>query len=180
MVYNIRNRSQITNQHILTLIQECVKNTKAMGFSVPRNLRFLECKATRRAGLACYRDVTIVLSTFLYKETDTAIKSTIYHEIGHIVAGSLAGHGPLWQKVVNKMSKTTGIKITRCYSNADMPIHAQEVQTLWKYNFRCKGCGSQLHYLRKTDFVKTYNHTMSNGKPRWTCTRCGGTFELVK
>ena len=177
---NIKNRSQITNERVLGLIQECLTNSKSMGFTIPQRLRFLECKAKRRAGLACYGDTTIVLSTFIYKETDIAIKSIIYHEIAHIVAGPYAHHGPVWQKVINKMSTTTGIKITRCYSDADMPIHAEEKKASWKYNFCCQGCGCQLHYMRKSEFVKTYNHKMLNGKPRWTCAHCGGTFKLVK
>ena len=177
---NVKNRSKITDEHILALIQECVNNTKSMGYSVPKALRFLECRANRRAGLACYQDTTIVLSTFIYKESDIAIKSVIYHEIAHIVAGSYAHHGPLWQKVANKMTKVTGIKITRCYSDADMPIHAEERKSNWKYNFVCKGCGCMLHYYKRTEFVQTYNEQLSTGKPRWTCTKCGGTFDLIK
>ena len=175
---NIRNRAKITDPHIKALIKECVENTKLMGFTIPVNLRFLECKAVRRAGLACYRDKTIVLSTFLYKESDNAIRTTIYHEIGHIIAGAYAHHGPLWQKVVNKMSKETGLTITRCYSSADLPVHAEEQKKSWRYNFHCQGCGCQVHYTKRTKFVETYADVMSNGKPRWTCRHCGNTFVL--
>ena len=178
-VQNIKNRAKITDLRILTLIKECVDTTKSMGFSLPTKLRFLECKAKRRAGLACYRDTTIVLSTFLYKERDTSVKSVIYHEIGHILAGSLAHHGPVWKKIVNKISAQTGIKITRCYSKEDMPVHSEEEKKTWKYSFRCKGCGAILHYHRTTEFVKTYNQMLGD-KPRWTCTKCGHGFELLK
>jgi predicted SprT family Zn-dependent metalloprotease len=177
---NIKNRALITDTRILTLIAECVQKTKAMGFVVPTTLRFLECKAARRAGLACYQDTTIILSTFIYKEEDNAIKSVIYHELGHIIAGPLAKHGPIWLRVVNKMSATTGLKISRCYNDKDMPVHAEEKKALWKYNFQCTKCKCQVHYLKRTDFVNTYNAIMSNGKPRWTCAHCGGTFELIK
>ena len=177
---NIRNRSVITDARILSLIQECVAATNKMGFTVPKNLRFLECKASRRAGLACYRDTTIVLSTFIYKEDDLAVKSIILHEIGHIVAGAYAHHGPAWQRVVSKMTTVTGIKITRCYTDSDMPIHAEERKASWKYNFRCTGCGCELHYMRRTEFCDTYKDKLYNGKYRWTCTRCGGHFEKIK
>ena len=178
-VQNIRNREKITDRRILLLINECVENCKVMGFAIPKNIRFLQCKAIRRAGLACYRDNTIVLSTFIYKESDDAVRTIIYHEIGHLIAGSLAKHGPVWQKVVAKMSKATSLTITRCYSDADMPIHAEEKKKAWKYNFRCKGCGCELHYTRRTEFVNTYNEMLGN-KPRWTCTKCGHGFEMVK
>ena len=181
MIQNIKNRSAITNSHILDLIKECLDATKAMEFKIPRKIRFLECSAKRRAGLACYKDTTIVLSTFIYKEKDDALRSIIYHEIGHIVAGPLAKHGPVWQRIVNKMSKITGIKITRCYSDSDMPIHAEEKKKAWKYNFRCKKCGAELHYMKETEFCKTYNDVLPfSGRPRWTCTHCHGTFEKIK
>lgn len=176
---NIKNRSIITNSRILLLIKECLDNTQAMGFKCPPNIRFLQCKAQRRAGLACHADSTIVLSSFIFKEKDEAIKSIIYHELGHIIAGPHAHHGPGWYKVVNKMSAVTGIKITRCYSEEDLPIHAEEKKKAWKFNFRCKGCGCMLHYYRRTDFVNTYNQILPSGNPRWTCTKCGGTFEKI-
>lgn len=177
---NIKNRTKITNPRILELIKECVDNTKTMDFKLPRKIRFLQCEATRRAGLATYKDSTIVLSTFIYKETDEAIKSVIYHEIGHLIAGPLAHHGPVWQRVVNKMSQITGIKITRLYSDSDMPIHAEERKKAYKYIFRCKSCGCTCNYLRETVFTKTYDEKTLTGKPRWTCARCGGTFEKIK
>lgn len=179
-ILNIRNREQITNPHILNLIKECLDNTKKMGFAIPSNLRFLQCEAKRRAGVACYRDTTIVLSTFIFKEQDPAIKSIIYHEIGHIVAGPGAKHGPVWKKVVNKMTRTTGIKITRLYSDADMPIHAVEKQRFYKYIFKCKDCGCIVRYTKMTSFVKTYDQEIAPGRPRWTCSRCGSTFEKVQ
>ena len=178
-IRNIRNRAPITNAHIKSLIQECVENVQTLGYSLPAELRYLECNAYRRAGLACHRDKTIVLSTFLYKEDDKAIKTVIYHELGHIIAGPLAKHGPLWKKVVQKIGKATGVNITRCYSDADCPVHAEDKKKQWKYNFRCKGCGQELHYTRKTEFVKTYNAKCGD-RPRWTCTSCGNTFELIK
>ena len=176
---NTRNRKKITDKHILELIQECKDKCTELGYVLPTNLRFLQCKAVRRAGLACHPDKTIVLSDFLFKEDDKAIKTTILHEIGHIIAGPYAKHGPVWQKIVRKISLATGLNITRCYNDADMPVHATAVAQSYKYNFICNGCGCQVHYTRMTSFVTTYNETMSNGKPRWTCRHCGGTFAKI-
>lgn len=178
---NVRNRAKITNQHVLSLIAECVSGTKEMGFKLPSKLKFLQCNAKRRAGLACYRDTVIVLSTFLFKESDNAIKTVIYHELGHIIAGPGTHHGPAWQRIVNHMSMVTALNITRCYSDSDLPVHAAEQKAKgYRYNFRCKGCGCELHYHKETKFVKTYDQILSyNGQPRWTCTRCGGTFEKI-
>lgn len=179
-IQNIRNRSLITNTHIQELIQECLSNVRDLNFVVPANLRFLECKAKHRAGLACYSDSTIILSSFIYKENDDAIRTVIYHEIGHIIAGPGVHHGPGWQKIVNKIGSAVGLSITRCYKLDDMPVHKVEIKSQWKYNFRCKKCGCELHYTKRTEFVNTYNQIMASGKPRWTCRQCGSTFELVK
>ena len=179
-VQNIRNRSDITDQHIAALIKECIEKVKSLNFSIPENLRFLECNAARRAGLACYTDTTIVLSRFIYKENDDAIRKIIYHEIGHIVAGPGVHHGPKWKNIVNKIGNATGLVITRCYKDSDMPVHAEERKSAYKFIFRCTGCGCEIHYNRRTEFVNTYNQTMSNGKPRWTCRRCQGVFEMIK
>ena len=181
MIQNIKNRKAITDKHILSLIKECLNTTKELNFSIPEKLRFLQCEAKRRAGVACYRDTTIVLSSFIFKENDNAIKSIILHEIGHIIAGPLAKHGPVWKNVVAKMSKKTGIKITRCYDESDLPIHAEEKKKLWRYNFRCTGCGLELHFMKETKFVRTYDEILEYAnKPRWTCSCCGGTFEKIK
>lgn len=176
---NTRNRKPITDKHVLDLITECKNICTELNYSLPCNLRFLQCEAARRAGLACHNDKTIVLSSFLFKESDKAIKTTVLHEIGHIIAGPYAKHGPVWQKIVRRISVATGLNITRCYSNSDMPIHAAAIASSYKYNFACVGCGSKIHYTKRTKFVNTYSDLMINGKPRWTCSRCGGTFKMI-
>lgn len=179
MARTMRQHAPITEPRILGLINECKAKITSIGFIIPANIKFFQCKAFRRAGLARYVDNSVILSTFIYKEKDDAIKAIIYHEIGHLIAGPRAHHGPEWLKVVNKISRATGIKITRCYSDADLPVHAEEKKLAWKYNFRCKDCGSVIHLTRRTEFVRTYNEILPSGSPRWTCARCGGTFELL-
>ena len=181
MIQRTRNKQAITNPHILELIQECVTNTKDMGFSLPSSLRFLERKNTKRsAGTAFCIKKVIVLSNFIYKEKDDAIKSVIYHELGHIIAGVGAHHGPVWKKIVNKMTKTTGIKIPRLYDEKTLPVHAAEKAALAKFVFRCKKCGGIMYYYKRSRFTDTYDELNKLGKPRWTCTCCGGTFEKIK
>ena len=176
---NIRNRKEISNPHIKRLIKDCLDTVKGIGFTVPDNLRFLECKAERRAGLACYTDTTIVLSTFIYKEDDAIVKTTILHEIAHILAGPGTHHGPVWQSIVKTINACTGYKITRCYKDSDMPIHASEKkERTYKFFFTCRGCGCKLRYMRETEFTRTYDEIMDNGKPRWTCRHCHNTFQL--
>ena len=176
-VKNIRNRSKVTNPHIKLLIKECLDQTQALGYYVPAKLRFLECKAKRRAGLACYTDTTIVLSTFIYKEKDIAIKSVIYHEIAHIVAGPGTGHGSVWKHITKKISRVTGVPITVKYSDKDMPVAAESKKYFYRYYFYCTTCGAVIRRMKETEFVKTYNQKLANGQPRWTCSNCHGVFE---
>lgn len=181
MDQNIKNRAAITDPHILKLVQECVTGTKSMGFELPESLRFLERKnATRVAGTAYCQQKIVVLSKFIYKEKDDTIRSVIYHELGHIIAGPLAKHGPIWKKVVAKMTNVTGIKITRVYTPESMPVHAEEKANASRFIFRCKGCGALVFRYKRSRFTDTYDALNSLGRPRWTCTKCGSTFERIK
>ena len=181
MIQKTRNKQAITNPHILELIQECVTNTKDMGFSLPSSLRFAERKnAKGLVGTASCVKKVIVLSNFIYKEKDDTIKSVIYHELGHIIAGAGAHHGPVWKKVVNKMTEVTGIKISRLYNDEMMPVHAAEKANIAKFIFRCKKCGGIVYYYKRARFTDTYDELNKLGNPRWTCTHCGGTFEKIK
>lgn len=186
MPKTLRGRSIITDQRILGLITECVRETKEMGYALPSNLVFLECNAQSRAGQATIRadgSRYVTLSLFLYKEPEVTIKSVIYHELAHIIAGIRAKHGPVWKQVARKMSLKTGIAITRTWSEEDCPIHAEERKATKKqakkYIFRCKGCGAMVRYSRRTVFVKTYDEMITPSKPRWFCTKCHSMFEMV-
>lgn len=180
-IQNIRNRAEIKDPHVLALIKECVGKMKDLGYHVPTKLRFLQCKAKERAGLACYRDITIVLSTFIFEEEDNYVKQVIYHELGHIVAGPNTHHGPVWKTIMRKIEKATNLTLERCYSPDQMPKHsAAKKQKEPKYRFRCTKCGKEIFRDRLVKFVKTYDEKLPNGKPRWTCTHCGGSFEMIK
>jgi len=179
----IRNRAEIKDPHILALIKECVEKTKSLNYYVPDNLKFLQCKAEKRAGQASYKTNSITLSTFVYKEQDKHIKQVIYHELAHIVAGPNTHHGPVWKRIANSISRATGLNISRVYDKEDMPVH-YEVRlknkiTRYRYTFRCKKCGAILHYARECKFTRTYNQMLGD-KPRWVCKRCGGSFEKIE
>lgn len=182
-----KNRHTITNSHILDLIQECKESVQRIGYHFPSDIRFLECKAKKRAGQASYTKKTIVLSTFIYKESDANIKNVILHEMAHHIAGPGTHHGPVWQGIAKTLNKALGCTITRCYSKATMPVHMEELKTQpvqrktpeTKWLFQCQGCGTILRYRKKTKFVSTYNEILPTGKRRWTCSRCGCGYNLL-
>lgn len=80
-------------------------------------------------------------------------------------------HGKKWQLIANQFGNRLGMPITRTDS-----IHFQgmrdEVAKRKRYNFRCKNCGIEFGYEKRTKFVDTYNQMGSNGKPSWGCGRC--------
>lgn len=183
-IQNVRNRKPITDKRVLGLIQSCIQCCKELGYEVPNNLKFKKCKATQRAGLACYGDCTIVLSDFLWKESDKSIQEIIYHEIAHIIAGKGVHHGPAWQKIVNKINKANNMNISRLWGKENLPVHYAEIHSLnysgYKYSFRCTTCGQIIRFHRATKFTKSYDQYLGDHRPRWTCARCGGIFEKIK
>ena len=86
--------------------------------------------ARRRAGVCRYHDKTITVSRrFIELNTDEEVVGTILHEIAHAIAGSAAGHGPIWQAV----AKGLGAAPERCC------IHGTFPEGEWKAT--CPQCG---------------------------------------
>ncbi len=180
-----RNRYSITDQRVLMLIGTCVGNMEEWGFKLPPKITWYSSKCSKRLGQAAYKDNSITLSSFLFKETkDDNIKNTIYHELCHLVAGPGTHHGPAWQKVAKLVTQKSGLEITRLAKSEDYDyFKSEEYHNKHKYCFRCKGCGAEVHYQKRTQFVNTYSDTFTDSKgvkkPRWTCSKCGGTFEKI-
>lgn len=185
-IYDTRNRYAIKDIRILKLINECTTNVQIWGFKLPKEITWYSAQCNNRLGLANYRTNSITLSTFLFKETDdNNIRNTIYHELGHLIAGPKAHHGYEWKKVVKVISDKTGLIISRLAKTSDYEyFQSTDYQDKYKYIFKCKHCGCTLRYQKHTNFVDTYNDTYvdtkGNKKPRWTCSCCGGTFERIK
>lgn len=154
----------------------------------------------------------ILLNPMVEKAPDEEIMNLILHELAHYFVNADAimndelwfnydnykwqckkslsreiGHGTRWKKIANIFGEALGIPITRTDS-----IHfndmRDEVSKRKKYNFRCKKCGVEFGYEKRTKFVDTYNEMGSNGRPRWSCGQCHAglhkgdepPFELVK
>lgn len=76
--------------------------------------RFKWDGARARAGVCDYTTRTIGLSrNVVPKMTDTAVRTTVLHEIAHALAGHDAAHGPKWQREAVRL----GINPQRCYSS---------------------------------------------------------------
>lgn len=65
--------------------------------------------AKRRAGLCNYTDRRISVSRYLAaKFSDDEIHQVLLHEIAHALAGSRAGHGPIWQRTARELGYVGG------------------------------------------------------------------------
>lgn len=159
---------------------------------------------------------TIGLNEALLKESDDNIKTVMLHELGHYVQMNMllsdgvaywwstsrlvynnklvkeygksyiSSHGRQWQAIVNAVSRKTGLKITATYSRGEHPEINKADEDKLKYIVKCKNCGQEYKYARKTDFVKDPNATYFSKKLgketcRWYCTKCGaeGQFEVI-
>ena len=94
-------------------------------------------RAVRRFGCANYRTKTISLSRALTElNPESEVRSTILHEIAHVLAGPKAGHGPEWRRIARSIGDDGG----RTHS-AVMPEPP--------FQGTCPGCGKQVRKVRR-------------------------------
>lgn len=116
--------------------------------------------AKRRFGLCSYRRQTISLSAHLVRLNDRShVENTIRHEVAHAIAGSKAGHGPIWKQACY----VTGADPKRCYDSdaVEAPVapwrcecpngHFSVPRHRRKTGLICKQCRTSVVYVRNTD-----------------------------
>ncbi len=151
----------------------------------------------------------LVLNKYMFNESEKAIKNTIYHELCHYIVDKIAiekgiiysngkgwyirnsypyakdykGHGKIWKRVADIVGRAVDHDITR---TNDFDLHTEmgkHYDENVKYIVKCKHCGNEFKYNRKTDFIKSIldgnGHTDT-----WWCQCDDGTkshdFEIVK
>lgn len=174
----------LTDSRVIGIINKCIQEVTEMGYKVPAGIKYKTFKSVKTFGICSYREHTLVLNEQLLKEDENCIRNTVMHELAHFIAGPRAKHGPEWKKVANRISVATGLSITRTNPIASHAAVAEYRASKIKYRFKCKGCGCTLEYTKMTKFVRTYDETYETyggeKKPRWTCSCCGNTFEMIK
>ena len=152
----------------------------------------------------------LVLNKHMANEPEEAVKNTIYHELCHYIVDKLAidcgafyekrpgkwylssdiwnakdykGHGKVWKYVANKVGNAVGQDITR---TNDFDLHTEvgkHYDENVKYILKCKHCGYEFKYNRKTDFVKDVLDGNGHTSNYW-CKCDDGTksheFEIIK
>ena len=152
----------------------------------------------------------LVLNKYMFNEPEEAIKNTIYHELCHYITDKLAidcgafyekypgkwymdndiwnakdykGHGRIWKYVAKTVGSAVGHDITR---TNDFDLHTEvgkHYNENVKYIVKCKHCGYEFKYNRKTPFIKSILD--GNGHTdNWWCKCNDGTkshdFEIIK
>lgn len=153
---------------------------------------------------------TIILNKYMFSEPDEAIKNTIYHELCHYIVWQLGcwtgvyykldgkwriersavirpsdwdSHGRIWQTVADVVGSAVGQKITRTDSYRNHTGVGSHAEDQYKYIVRCKHCGNEFKYAKRTKFITAVLD--GNGHvDRWWC-NCkdgfkGHDFEILK
>lgn len=79
------------------------------------------------------------------------------------------GHGELWKYIADVVSKITGQSYSRLANAEETAAFDNAVKSNAKYVVRCKNCGNELPFMRKTAFVKNpnisqYDHMVIDSK----------------
>lgn len=158
----------------------------------------------------------LVLNKYMFDDDAESIKNTILHELCHYVVYKLAidkdyiysrdgawylrknrpyandynGHGKMWKYVASKVGSVANTDITRTNNYSQHQGVRDYAMQQFKYYFRCKNCGAEFGFKRKTEFVDTYDamSTQHPNRPRWFCNKCRKgardgdepTFEKIK
>ena len=189
------NIQGIKDQRVLKLIDECISIYQDAGYDIADfqlrwPLSFIQstgsvntfgnCSYPKYEGATTY----ITLNSYMFEESDEAIKSTILHELAHYVNncdqldhniiyfnlnGHLLGnrnkydkslhgpHGRAWKYIANVISNKTGIDINRTDSYDLHTNVGKAAEEKYKYIVTCQNCGNTMKYMKKTDFVKNPN-----------------------
>lgn len=103
---------------------------------------------------------------------DQHAKNTIAHELLHTVKGCM-NHKEPWKKLVKLLNtKIPSYNVTTTLNHEAVGLYVERKVPVYKYFFRCKKCGAELKYQRKSKFVEHSD--------RYHCSRCGGKFERIQ
>ena len=187
----------VNDEKLLNLIEECIEICKKCGFT-DYKYKLIDWKLNSMTGvLGRYRhtDCSIELSKYILDDPEDSIKSVILHELSHFldyqdcikkryiiydfmsrqwVYGNninpkeILGHQKHWKEIVNAINKYTGYNIEREGESAGADKAEKEKA---KYIVKCKHCGCEYTFQRKTDFVKNCNKSkyeiLTTGKDSW-------------
>ena len=133
--------------------------------------------------IICYMDELEKGYIYLDSDGDAKISGNTSAEL-KMNRKNLAGHGPVWQDVMQRIAKITGQTYQRLADAEKGRQFRDAVKDKYKYFFKCENnCGNKLKYTRMTDFVKNYNKKDKMGNPIWWCPRCekqyGKRFQFV-
>lgn len=103
---------------------------------------------------------------------DQDTKNTLAHELLHTVEGCM-NHKWYWQKLAAIIhTRMPQYVIERTLDPEKIGIHVERKEPVYRYFFRCKGCGNEIKYQKNSKFVQHYE--------RYYCRLCGDQFEKIE
>ncbi len=112
-------------------------------------------RSIKRMGLCSYRRKVISVSKPLAEvNSEETVRDTILHEIAHVLAGAIAGHGCVWKL----LAKSIGAIPEACCKLANIV----QVETAWQGT--CLDCQVTVSRLRAPMLGRTYRHNPCYGK----------------
>lgn len=155
-----------------------------------------------------YLPFELQLSVHLFPESEDNIKNTIYHELCHYIQmkeqleeGILwfgdrglymtregdtsyeSPHGGRWQGIAKRVSIATGQNIQRTDSYNFHTNVGKEHDKAVRYILKCKHCGNEFKYLKRTEFIDSVLRGNGHSDNWWCKCRDGyksHDFEIIK
>lgn len=108
----------------------------------------------------------IVISAFVLRESDDAVKNVIAHEVLHTCKGC-SNHGSIWQKYAKIMGEAMGQEIKRTGKSPQTDKLKEEA----RFVLVCESCGKEIYRLKQSRLVQH--------PERYRCV-CGGKIRRKK
>lgn len=181
----IENEILIPDIRYIPYIKECVNNLKQWGFSYDYRNICWDVRKMQSVGRTEWSlengeiKTTIILNQGLITLGEENIKDTIYHELGHVLAGPKAGHGEPWLKIMDFIKKKTSLPLTA-------QVEPEALSDLYyivghKYALMCEKCGKIIGFEKEEPFVKNpKEYDEINKCYRFTHKGCGGLWQRIK
>lgn len=176
----MKGKSFITEEKILTYINDCIKDLKSLGYTIDNDIDFMWGDSSGTFGTMFWPDnessnYILVLNKHMIDESEEAIKNTIYHELAHYINNkNLLNKGIIYWYDYNNLRRDG-----RLYKQGTHGSHGQWWQKIAdniSQHFNTK--------IKRTDNYQTHTgvgeYAKSQDKYIVTCKNCGSILTFKR
>ena len=158
--------------------KECMQELDSIGIEYGEVEKFeVNTRAKSRWGQCRHlpngkHSINISSALLQDENSDRGLKQTIIHELLHTVKGT-KGHKGKWANLAAKVNRELGYDVTRTNTAESLGVvkDNRKENIVYKYQFKCLGCGQIIRRQRVSNFTKHYD--------LYTCGRCHSGFERI-